>query len=104
VFPSVWYEGLPRTIVECYAKGTPVVASRLGSMIELVDPGNSGALFEPGDAAALAAAIAALPIGPEMDAMRAGARRQFESRFTADLNHPLLISLYDRAIGASARR
>jgi glycosyltransferase involved in cell wall biosynthesis len=100
VFPSVWYEGLPRTIVECYAKGTPVVASRLGSMTELIDPCNSGALFEPGNPADLAAAISALPVGDAMAAMRAGARRQFETRFTAEINHPLLISLYRRAISA----
>ena len=50
VFPSQWYEGLPRTIVESYAKGTPVIASRLGSMTELIEPGRSGWLFEAGNA------------------------------------------------------
>ena len=54
IFPSTWYEGLPRTIVESFAKGTPVIASRLGSMTELVEDGRTGYLFAPGDAAELA--------------------------------------------------
>src|SRR5688500_5602362 len=42
IFPSTWYEGLPRTIVESFAKGTPVLASDLGSMTELVADGRTG--------------------------------------------------------------
>ncbi len=54
VFPSLWYEGQPRTIVESLAKGTPVLASRLGSMPEMVAEGRTGRLFEAGQADDLA--------------------------------------------------
>ena len=57
VLPSTNYEGFPKTIVEAYAKGTPVVASRLGAMAELVREGISGSCFLPGDAADLALTI-----------------------------------------------
>src|SRR5205085_6225281 len=57
VMPSVWYETFGRTIIEAYAKGTPVVASRLGAMAELVDEGRTGLLFTPADPADLAAAV-----------------------------------------------
>ena len=50
LLPSLWYEGFPRTIVEAFACGTPVIASRLGSMIDLIDDGRTGLLFEPGNA------------------------------------------------------
>ena len=39
VMPSIWYEVFPRTVVEAYALAVPVVASRLGSMTEVVSDG-----------------------------------------------------------------
>ena len=60
VMPSIWYETFGRTIIEAYAKGTPVVASRLGAMAELVDDGRTGLLFEPGNPDDLALKIHAL--------------------------------------------
>ena len=37
VMPSVWYETFGRTIAEAFARGTPVVASDMGAMAELVE-------------------------------------------------------------------
>jgi len=48
VFPSIWYEGLPMTIVEAFATGTPVIGSRLGAMEEMIQHGSNGLLFTPG--------------------------------------------------------
>ena len=48
VVSSTWYETFGRIIIEAYAKGTPVVAARLGTMAELVRPGHTGWLFETG--------------------------------------------------------
>jgi len=42
VMPSEWYEGFPLTTVEAFADGLPVVASRLGSMAEIVEDGRTG--------------------------------------------------------------
>ena len=50
VMPSEWYETFGRTIVEAYAVGTPVVASRMGSMQELLVHEETGLLFEAGSA------------------------------------------------------
>jgi glycosyltransferase involved in cell wall biosynthesis len=57
VFPSVWYEGLPKTIIEAFSRGTPVVASQLGAMTELIDHDRTGLLFEAGNAFDLAAMV-----------------------------------------------
>jgi glycosyltransferase involved in cell wall biosynthesis len=97
VFPSQWYEGLPRTIVESYAKGTPVVASRLGSMTELVEEGGTGRLFCAGDAEDLARK---LRDASDLTSMRANARLKYESRYTAGQNYPALMSAYQRALAA----
>ena len=45
IMPSVCYETFGLTIAEAFAKGTPVIASNLGAMAELVDDGRTGRLF-----------------------------------------------------------
>lgn len=49
VCPSIWYENMPNAVLEAYAHGKPVVASRLGSLAELVEDGETGFLFTPRD-------------------------------------------------------
>lgn len=58
--PSEWYETFGRTIMEAFAAATPVVASDLGCMAEWVRGRNTGLLYAPGDATALAACVNAL--------------------------------------------
>ncbi len=54
VIPSLWYENSPNSILEAFAHRTPVIASNLGGMAELVRDGQNGLLFAPGDADDLA--------------------------------------------------
>lgn len=53
VFPSIWYEGLPLTIVEAFATGTPVIGSGIGAIGEMVTDRYNGLLFETGNPANL---------------------------------------------------
>ena len=57
IFPSLWFEGMPLTIIEAFACGTPVIASKLGAMESMIRPGANGLHFEPGDEDALIAAV-----------------------------------------------
>jgi glycosyltransferase involved in cell wall biosynthesis len=54
---SEW-ENFPHTVVESLAVGTPVIATSVGGVPEVVTDGENGLLVPPGDAAALATAIA----------------------------------------------
>ena len=96
VFPSVWYEGQPRTIIESLAKGTPVVASDLGAMREMVEPMRTGALFRAGDASAMADAVR--QVWEQGQAMRQACRAAFEQRYGADANAHRLIEIYTAAV------
>jgi glycosyltransferase involved in cell wall biosynthesis len=59
VFPS-HHEGLPYTVLESLAAGTPVVASDVGGIPDAVEDGTHGILVKPHDARMLAGAIETL--------------------------------------------
>lgn len=96
VLPSEWYETFGRVAIEAFACGTPVLASRLGAMAELVEHRRTGMLFEPGSAPALRSAVEEFLGFPEevVAAMRAEARRKYESRYTAEVNYEILAGIY----------
>jgi glycosyltransferase involved in cell wall biosynthesis len=56
LLPSTW-ENFPHAVVESLAVGTPVIATDVGGVAEVVRDGENGLLVAPGDAGALAAAI-----------------------------------------------
>ena len=55
--PSTWPENQPMVILEAYAMGTPVIASRMGGLPELVEPGVTGQVVEAGDHDGFVAAV-----------------------------------------------
>jgi glycosyltransferase involved in cell wall biosynthesis len=85
VLPSV-LESCPVTLLEAMAMKTPVVATDVGSVREIVDHDRTGIVTPPGDAGALAEAVLdVLAMSPEqVQAMVAGARKTVEQRFTVD--------------------
>jgi glycosyltransferase involved in cell wall biosynthesis len=62
IVPSEWYENCPYAILETFAAGKPVVASRIGGIPELVQHGQDGLLFEPGNAGEMADCIRTLAV------------------------------------------
>ena len=64
VVPSLWYENSPLVIQEAYVVGVPVIASRLGALLEKVQEGQSGRLFPAGDSTALATLLAEIIAQP----------------------------------------
>ena len=85
VMPSLSYEATPRALVEAFAHGLPVIASRLGALADLVEPGRNGLLFEPGSARDLARRLAWAEAFPEkMRQMGECARADYDARFVAE--------------------
>ena len=99
VMPSLWYENFPRTLVEAFAAGLPVIASRLGALEELVDDGFTGTLFEPGSAPSLARRLDEAERSPQaLRRMGRHARLVYETAFTPDTNYERLMAIYDSAL------
>ncbi len=84
VVPSIGREGFGLAALEAMDAGVPVVASRVGGLPEVVQDGSTGVLVPPGDAPALAAAIARLLASPEeRRAMGVRGKKRVESMFRA---------------------
>ncbi len=99
VLPSQCYENFPRVLIEAFAKGTPVIASRLGAMAEVVDHGRTGLHFEPGDALDLATKVRSLMDDPlQQSRMRRAAREEYEGKYTAESNYRTLMGIYAQAL------
>ena len=97
IFPSQWYEGLPRTIIESFATGTPVIASNLGSMSNLIEHQRTGLHFPPGSYQGLIEQVNWIIHNPhQWKHMRKQARLEFKSKYTAETNYQQLMQIYSQ--------
>ena len=91
VLPSLTYDPMPRQLVEAFANAVPVIASRVGSLAELVEQGRNGLLFEPGSARDLARQLMWAEAFPEkMRQMGECARADYLARFISRWSYPTL--------------
>jgi glycosyltransferase involved in cell wall biosynthesis len=102
VLPSICYEGAPRTVVEAYAAGVPVVANRYGALPSVVTDGATGLLVDPGDAGAWRTALAALLVDETSERLGEGAFSAWSTRYSPEQGLADLEAAYD-AVTASAR-
>lgn len=88
-------------ILESFSMGIPVVASRLGTMGELIQDGVNGQLFEPGNANSLRSVVERLQVDSiARQNMSAGARRSWETHYAPETNFVLLRGIYERVAGS----
>ena len=99
VLPSEWYEGFPLVLVEAFAHGLPVLASRLGSMADIIKDGETGVLFKAGDSIDLASKARWLLENPQQtQQLGAKARLTFLEKYTSEQNYNELMAIYESAI------
>jgi glycosyltransferase involved in cell wall biosynthesis len=103
IVPSECYEGFPLVVLEALACGTPVVASRIGSLDEIVEDGITGVKFAPGDPAALAEKVSGLLASRQrLGLMRRRSRALFENNYTAEMNFTKIMDIYRRVLDGHA--
>jgi glycosyltransferase involved in cell wall biosynthesis len=87
-------------VLEAYATGTPVIASRIGSLAEVVDEGVTGILVEAGSAPSIVRAIDLATSDPEAIAVTGtAARRLYEERYRGARHLGTLMALYGSVVG-----
>lgn len=96
VFPSVWYEGMPLTVIEAFSCGTPVIASRIGIMETMISHGVNGLHFEAGNKSELQDKIEhwALLADEKKQLMRHNALHTYRQHYTPEKNAQLLTEIY----------
>lgn len=104
IFPSQSSETFGLPIIEAFASGIPVIASRLGATVEIVESGKTGLHFNPGDAADLASKADWMWTHKnEAEAMGRAARREYEGKYTAERNYEMLMNIYRAALNTKTR-
>lgn len=99
IFPSIWYEGFPLTILEAFSTSTLVIASRLGVMAEIIQDRVNGLLFEVGDEIALADKIVEASVAPDWaDHLAQKGRQSYVAHYTPEKNYGVLTGIYRKAI------
>ena len=103
VVPSQCYENFPRIVVEAYGFSKPIIASRLGSLAEIVDDQKTGLLFSAGDEKDLADKVCWLnERGEIIEAMSKNAKEKYDSCFSSKKNVDRLIEIYQQVINRKA--
>lgn len=99
VLPSEWYECFPMVVAEAFAHGCPVIASRLGSLAEIVDDGVTGLHFTPGNPMDLADKLVWMQAHPdECERMGRNARETYLKKYTPEENYQALMEIYSSVI------
>ena len=98
-------EGVPTAVLEAMACGIPVVATDVGGVREVVEPGRTGVLVEPLDARAIADALMSLlgDAGARLD-LGATARRRAVERYGIDACAERHVDAYRLAVSRRAER
>lgn len=103
VMPSGTPEPLGGVVIEGMAMRKPVIGSALGGPLEMIQDGDTGFLFPPGDAGALGKAMDRLCVSKELRmAMGEAGRQRFEERFEFESFYSCLLHLYEDVLKKSS--
>jgi glycosyltransferase involved in cell wall biosynthesis len=99
IIPSIGYENFPLVLIESFASGKPVIASKLGPLAELIEDKITGLLFEPGNSNDLSEKIKWMFENEDLIIqMGKNARAEFEEKYTAEKNLKILLNIYSQVI------
>ncbi|MCR4635496.1 MAG: glycosyltransferase [Butyrivibrio sp.] len=89
IYPTQWYEGFPMAVAEAYTMGTPIIASDIGNVGNLVVDNVTGIKFKSNSVVALAKAVEKFSNDPK------GIPEEYLTKYTADNNYKLLKQIYE---------
>ena len=96
IVPSIWFDPCPTVVIEALSRGTPVLATRMGGLPELVDERCGWTVAPTSETLSIGIDIAFR----EAASKRAGARAAYLERFTPEASYERLMSAYGKAQAA----
>lgn len=105
LLPSEWYENNPRSIIEAFALGKPVIGAKIGGIPELVRDNETGFTFAAGDSQDLKTKIEFLLSQPELIIEFGKNARSFaERKLDMEKYYISLLGIYNQAIEGKLHR
>ena len=98
VLPSECYENAPMCVLEAFANGKPIIGAAIGGIPELIEPGETGWQFVPGDIAMLGDRLSEVAGMSDQQLERIGrqAREFVAERFSRQAYLQAMLALYGR--------
>lgn len=104
VCPAIWYENMPNTVIEAYAYGKPVVASRIGSLEEIVVDDETGYLFPMKDAKELGMRLKKFVDDESLSGkLGRNARKKCEQAYNEKAHMDRVLEILEGSIGGAAK-
>jgi len=101
IFPSIWYEGFPMTILEAYSQSLPAIASDIGSISHIVIEHKTGLLFSYNDSNSLLEKIQKVEQEKAQWLNTKTTTLKFiDSQYLAEINQETLINIYNKIISS----
>jgi glycosyltransferase involved in cell wall biosynthesis len=100
IFPSTWYEGMPLTLLESFATGTPTIISNMENLNQMVRDQVDGLFFETGSSESLCAALQEFE-NIRNESFYQATRDKYLEKYTPQKNFNTLMSIYEEAIEES---
>lgn len=100
IVPSVCYESMPLSVLEAFALGTPVLASSIGILNEMVVPLHTGLLFDPHNHSNVVRTLAqwkALPVDKLLE-IKANCRKEYSEKYTQTIVMNKLEEIYSELL------
>lgn len=105
IFPSIWYEGMPMTIIEAFSLGTPVIANKLGAMESMIEHGINGLHFNQSSFDLVSKLEFWNNLNDfEKDKFSKGALESYEKNYTPEKNLKILLSIYESVLDESKKK
>lgn len=102
VLPTLWMENCPVSILEAFAHGRAVVATRIGGVPELIEDGRTGVVFERGDVQGLGARLVELLADPDrIQTIGRNAEASWVAEYTPEIHGRRLRATYDAVISGT---